>query len=172
MLIIGHVGSDNFHLGEPGQYGYGVNLQNPSTTTMNLMTEFMNTMPDAQGNAPLPGKTPFGRDDSSFKINCYIDDVYAKTADSNTQPVRPFPNVKDARLAVELSSSGPVNPVSCGSKICIGQLVAVAAHLKAYQPDKKNKPAEWGYALKLHSVLILEGAEDDKNEENEDEFSF
>jgi hypothetical protein len=132
----------------------------------------MLAFPKAAGNEPVPGKTPFSKDNRSLKINCSLADVFGKTLSSEKELLQPFPGVKDARLVVDMDSTGPKNALSSGSQVRSGQLVAVAAHLRAYQPDWK-RATEWGYSLKLNSILILRDGENSMEEQcDEDTFSF
>ncbi|KAA8914804.1 hypothetical protein FN846DRAFT_885620 [Sphaerosporella brunnea] len=178
ICIIGTVAVDNLYLSESGQYGYGLILSHLSDKTIATLSKFMMTFPKAEGNDPVAGKTPFSKDGHSLKINCSFVDVYGKTTSfdkDNTigrEFLQSFPEVKDARSAVEMSSTGPKNGPSSGSEVRSGQLVAVAAHLRAYQPDWK-KATEWGYSLKLNSILILQDGENCMDEQGEeDTFSF
>ncbi|KAA8914630.1 hypothetical protein FN846DRAFT_925979 [Sphaerosporella brunnea] len=100
--------------------------------------------PKAEGTDPIPGKTPFSKNNRSLKINCSLVDVFGKTTSFDKENTicrefsQPFPEVKDACLAVEMSLTGPRNAPSSGSEVWSGQLVAFAAHLRAYQPDWKK----------------------------------
>jgi hypothetical protein len=153
MCIIGTVSNDNLYLAEPGQYGYGLILENLSKTTIDSLTKLMIAFPKAEGNGPVAGKTPFAKDNQCLKIDCSLVDAFGRTTTPiNDDPMgyrdgQPFPHVKDARSAVEISPTGPKNTICSGSHVRTGQLVAVPAHLRAYQPDWK-KATEWGYSLK------------------------